>query len=81
MHNTRYNIPSILTVEHLENSSIPTATHLPIEILQLVGLLTIIFEAYTWCTLGTIPDRNHTVLDRQGSAAHEIFKIIESPLP
>ena len=29
----------------------------------------------------TIPDRNHTGLDRLGSAAHEILKIIESPLP
>ena len=29
---------------------------------------------------GTIPDWSRTVPDRQGSAAHEILKIIESPL-
>ena len=31
--------------------------------------------------MGTIPDQNHTVPDRLGSAAYEILKIIESPLP
>ena len=37
------------------------------------------FWYFIW-QLGTILDRNHAVPDRLGMAAHEILKIIESPL-
>ena len=45
---------------------------------ELINLL--IIYTMVW-QLGTIPDRNHTVPGRLGSAAHEILKIIDSPLP